>query len=179
MNTFSIGYTNEKELIIKCDTSPVHINIQTKNGKVLVNDTYDLGNSYYANSYFSIVLSEGNVDFIVDIETKINAHKGQYIFLPLIKIPNDKSVFCNKTNISDIKGDFIYDTATNKAGWWNGKYWADINGYNIDYNVKGTTANRPTLKSTDDGFEYYDTTLKKKIIWNGTEWTNIDGTSLE
>ena len=174
----SIGYTNEKELIIKCDTSPVHINIQTKNGEVLVNDTYDLTSSYYANSYFSIGLSRGNVDLIVDIETKIKAHKGAYIYLPLIKIPNDKSIFYNKANISDIKGDFIYDTATNKAGWWNGEYWADINGYNIDYNVKGTTANRPTLKSTDDGFEYYDTTLKKKIIWNGTEWTNIDGTNL-
>lgn len=174
----SIGYTNEKELIIKCDTSPVHINIQTDNGEVLINDTYDLTSSYYANSYFSIVLSRGNINLIIDIETKIKLRKGAYIFLPLIKIPNEKSVFNNKTNISDIKGDFIYDTAANKAGWWNGKYWADINGYNIDYNVKGTTANRPTLKSTDDGFEYYDTTLKKKIIWNGTEWTNMDGTNL-
>lgn len=175
----SIGYTDKEELIIKCDTSPVHINIQTKDGKVLINDTYNLINSFYANSYFSIELPLfDGTNLIVDIETKIKAHKGQYIFLPLIKIPNDKSVFCNKANISDIKGDFIYDTATNKAGWWNGEYWADINGYNIDYNVKGTTANRPTLKSTDDGFEYYDTTLKKKIIWNGTEWTNIDGTNL-
>lgn len=173
----SIGYTDKKELIIKCDTSPVHINIQTDNGKVLINDTYDLTNSYYANSYFSIVLPE-NTNLIVDIETKIKAHKGQYIYLPLIKIPNDKSVFYNKANISDIKGDFIYDTTTNKAGWWNGKYWADINGYNIDYNVKGITAKRPTLKSTDEGFEYYDTTLKKKIIWNGTAWVNMDGTTL-
>ena len=174
----SIGYTEKKELIIKCDTSPVHINIQTDNGKVLINDTYDLTSSYYANSYFSILLPSENTNLIVDIETKIKLKKGQYIFLPLIKIPNEKSVFCNKANISDVKGDFIYDTTANKAGWWNGKYWADINGYNIDYNVKGTTAERPTLKSTDDGFEYYDTTLKKKIIWNGTEWTNMDGTNL-
>lgn len=173
----SIGYTNKRELIIKCDTSPVHINIQTDNGKVLVNDTYNLANSFYPDSYFSIVLT-GDINFIIDIETKIKLKKDRYIFLPLIKIPNENSVFNNKTNISDIKGDFIYDTAANKAGWWNGKYWADINGYNIDYNVKGTTANRPTLKSTDDGFEYYDTTLKKKIIWNGTEWTNMDGTTL-
>ena len=174
----SIGYTDEKELIIKCDTDPVYIKIQTKEGKVLVNDTYDLINSYYANSYFSIVLSRGNVDLIVDIETKIKKPKGTVVFLPLIKIPNEKSVFCNKANISDVKGDFIYDTTNNKAGWWNGKYWADINGYNIDYNVRGTTANRPMLKSTDEGFEYYDTTLKKKILWNGTEWTNMDGTAL-
>ena len=99
--------------------------------------------------------------------------------LPLIKIPTDKNIFCNKTNVSDIKGDFIYDTTTNKPGWWNGKCWADINGYNIDYNIKGTTVKRPILKSTDEGFEYYDSTLKKKILWNGTDWVNINGTSLE
>ena len=44
--------------------------------------------------------------------------------------------------------------------------------------TKGTTQQRPTLTSTDDGFEYYDTTLKKYIVWNGTEWTNMDGTTL-
>lgn len=174
---YSIGYTDKKELIIKCDTTSVYINIQTKRGKVLVNDTYDLSNSFYANSYFSISLPM-NVDLIVDIETKIKKPKGTYVFLPLIKIPNEKSVFCNKTNISDVKGDFIYDTTANKAGWWNGKYWADINGYSIDYSTKGITAERPILKSTDEGFEYYDTTLKKKILWNGTEWTNMDGTAL-
>lgn len=174
---YSIGYTDEKELIIKCDTTSVYISIQTKKGKMLVNDTYDLSNSFYPNSYFSIVLP-GNVDLIVDIETKIKKPKGTYVFLPLIKIPNEKSVFCNKTNISDVKGDFIYDTTANKAGWWNGKYWADINGYNIDYSTKGITAKRPILKSTDEGFEYYDTTLKKKILWNGTQWTNMDGTAL-
>lgn len=42
----------------------------------------------------------------------------------------------------------------------------------------GTTGERPTLKSTDEGFEYYDSTLKKKILWNGSKWTNLDGTPL-
>lgn len=44
---------------------------------------------------------------------------------------------------------------------------------------KGTTKQRPTLQSSDEGFEYYDSTLKKKILWNGSEWTNLDGTPLE
>ncbi len=173
----SSGYTDNNELIIKYEASSVYIKIQTDKGNVLVNDTYDLSKSFYPNSYFSIEIPQ-NVNIIVDIETKIKKPKGTLVFLPIIKIPNEKSVFCNKTNISDIKGDFIYDTTTNKAGWWNGKCWADINGYNIDYSTKGITAKRPSLISTDEGFEYYDTTLKKKILWNGTAWVNIDGTVL-
>lgn len=43
---------------------------------------------------------------------------------------------------------------------------------------KGITDGRPTLISSDEGFEYYDSTLKKKILWNGTEWVNLDGTPL-
>lgn len=49
--------------------------------------------------------------------------------------------------------------------------------YNSYYN-KGTSSQRPILKSSDEGSEYYDTTLKKKILWNGTAWVNIDGTEL-
>lgn len=50
--------------------------------------------------------------------------------------------------------------------------------YNSYYN-KGTSSQRPILKSSDEGSEYYDTTLKKKILWNGTTWVNLDGTSLD
>lgn len=46
------------------------------------------------------------------------------------------------------------------------------------YCSKGTTEQRPTLISTDEGFEYYDTTLKKKVLWNGTAWVNMDDSSL-
>lgn len=174
---YSTGYTDNRELVVKYQQD-VYIKIQIKGGEVIVDDTFDLNNSFYSNSYFSIVLPK-NTNVIIDIETKIQKPTGFVAALPLIKIPNDESVFCNKTNISDVKGDFIYDTTTNKPGWWNGECWADINGHSIDYNVNGTTAKRPTLKSTDEGFEYYDSTLKKKILWNGTEWTNMDGTALE
>ena len=47
------------------------------------------------------------------------------------------------------------------------------------FEQKGTTSQRPSLTTADEGFEYYDTTLNKQIIWNGAEWTNIDGTSLD
>jgi len=45
--------------------------------------------------------------------------------------------------------------------------------------TSGTTSQRPTLDSADEGMEYYDSTLKKKILWNGIAWTNLDGTSLD
>ena len=60
--------------------------------------------------------------------------------------------------------------------------WVDSLGRTVteDYPIltKGSTEQRPTLTSTDEGYEYYDSTLKKKILWNSTEWTNIDGTAL-
>ena len=48
----------------------------------------------------------------------------------------------------------------------------------MNEDTRCTTNQRPTLKNTDEGFEYYDSTLKKKIFWNGTSWVNLDGTSL-
>lgn len=42
----------------------------------------------------------------------------------------------------------------------------------------GVSAKRPTLTSTDAGFNYWDTTLGKMIAWNGSTWVNLDGTAL-
>lgn len=55
-----------------------------------------------------------------------------------------------------------------------------FNRFNIKNEIikKGELQERPTLTSSDIGFQYYDTTLKKYIVWNGTEWTNMDGTTL-
>lgn len=47
-------------------------------------------------------------------------------------------------------------------------------GMNLNYYHFGTTEDRPTLTSSDKGFEYYDTTLNKPIYWNGTEWVTWD-----
>lgn len=43
---------------------------------------------------------------------------------------------------------------------------------------RSITANRPTLTSSDVGYEYYGTTLKKPIYWNGSAWTNANGETL-
>ena len=72
-------------------------------------------------------------------------------------------------------GYSIYNSTIEKIVTWDGSKWVSDNGI---YKDKGSTSERPTLTSTDEGCEYYDSTLKKKILWNGTEWTNMDGTNL-
>lgn len=93
---------------------------------------------------------------------------------------------------NDIKEGFVYFCTDKKSPesiqnglsiYYRGNnVWVDSLGRIVDDNypilTKGTTSQRPTLTTTDEGFEYYDSTLKKKILWNGTEWTNLDGTAL-
>lgn len=76
-------------------------------------------------------------------------------------------------------GQYIFDTSSNSPVFWNGEKWVTSLGKDVDFGNKGTTNNRPTLTSDDEGFQYYDSTLKKMILWNGSEWTNLDGTALE
>ena len=53
--------------------------------------------------------------------------------------------------------------------------YLNANNYDTIDSTIGDTASRPTLRSTNEGFQYYDTTLHKPIWWNGTQW--IDGTN--
>lgn len=50
---------------------------------------------------------------------------------------------------------------------------SNIQSYGLS--IIGTTAERPTLNSYNEGFEYYDSTLKKKILWNGSKWIDSNG----
>lgn len=79
--------------------------------------------------------------------------------------------------IDNFKGQYFFDSGLNVPIFWDGQKWINSNG-NGAYLNKGTTSQRPTLTSTDDGFEYYDNVLKKKILWNGIAWVNMDGTAL-
>lgn len=80
------------------------------------------------------------------------------------------------TNINHpIKGMIsIMENKSNALTYYDGSAWKTLFK---DYD-KGATNSRPTLTTTDEGFEYYDSTLKKKILWNGTAWVNMDGTEL-
>ena len=59
--------------------------------------------------------------------------------------------------------------STTSAGKWKQVQLID------PFLSKGTTSQRPTLTSENEGFQYYDTTLHEPIWWNGTQW--IDGTN--
>ena len=74
-----------------------------------------------------------------------------------------------------VQGILLYDSDLNIPIWWNGNSWINALGNNPDQLQKGTTEQRPTLITDDEGFQYYDTTLHKPIWWNGTQW--IDGTN--
>lgn len=45
--------------------------------------------------------------------------------------------------------------------------------FSLSDNSVGTTQQRPTLTSQDEGFQYYDTTLKKYVVWDGTKWVDM------
>ena len=74
-----------------------------------------------------------------------------------------------------VQGILLYDSDLNIPIWWNGNSWINALGNNPDQLQKGTTEQRPTLTTDDEGFQYYNTTLHKPIWWNGTQW--IDGTN--
>ena len=68
----------------------------------------------------------------------------------------------------------IMENKDNALTYYDGSAWKTLFK---DYG-KGATNSRPTLTTTNEGFEYYDSTLKKKILWNGSAWVNMDGSSL-
>lgn len=93
---------------------------------------------------------------------------------------------CSKC-IVDEKGINIYTDKLPSFGEWEIgdkctigtiTYMYYGNKWNAISSTKGLSSERPSLQSTDEGFEYYDSTLKKKILWNGNTWVNIDGTEL-
>lgn len=51
----------------------------------------------------------------------------------------------------------------------------DAEGYKYA-RIKGSTAQRPELTSSDAGFKFYDNVLRNYVFWTGTEWINADGT---
>lgn len=77
-----------------------------------------------------------------------------------------------------LEGQSYIDKNKLLPSWQVNKKKIAADGYNINYNRKGTTIKRPTVTPDDAGFQYYDTDLKKYIVWNGTEWVNMDGSSL-
>lgn len=144
-------------------------------------------NNIFKNNYVVI----GNIEEVLEAKTfhiiylgeaqGENSKKTTRVLDNVVRGYNDNDYIDNNSipNVTDSKVlNFAYNKTYSLPMWWNGSKWVDAQ--NNTPNLKsGATENRPTLKSSDKGFEYYDTTLKKKILWNGTAWVNLDGSSLD
>ena len=145
--------------------SEINTILNTK--KLLVND------ENYLTDTNSDIISKFNGNQFYDIKNdclKLKTSEG----VKNIQIANNVTALKALDNSS--VGTMLF--YKNRPTWWDGTKWINNNGYNSEYLTKGTTAQRPILTSTDEGFEYYDSTLKKKILWNGSGWVNLDGTAL-
>jgi len=94
----------------------------------------------------------------------------------LYKIPIASS------NLTDLSNRTYYckNTITISTADYDDSFYLKIldnTGITISagHSAYGTTANRPTLTSTDTGFTYYDSDLASLIVWNGTAWDTSVG----
>lgn len=142
-------------------------------------ELYDSKNLIFSNNICTFSLN--------NIEDPANANLNSIIFTNNTYIDtenNTKHFYLYGTakyinsdaNIKNpIKGMIsIMENKDNALTYYDGSAWKILFK---DYG-KGVTNSRPTLTTTDEGFEYYDSTLKKKILWNGSAWVNMDGTTL-
>lgn len=144
-------------------------------------------NNIFKNNYIVIdnikEVLESRRFYIIDLKEAQgeNSKKTTRVLNNVVRGYNDNDYIDNDSipEIFDSKVlNFAYNKTYSLPMWWNGSKWVD--SQNNTPNLKsGATENRPTLNSSDKGFEYYDTTLNKKILWNGTTWVNLDGNSLD
>lgn len=81
------------------------------------------------------------------------------------------------THVSEFKGSCFFNTLStiNKPVWWDGTQWITADGVAASQLRKGITSQRPSLTTSDSGFQFFDTTLKKPIWWDGTAWVDNMG----
>lgn len=55
--------------------------------------------------------------------------------------------------------------------------WKNADGRKMG-NLKGTSTQRPTLSTSDTGYQFFDTTLGKPIWWSGSAWVDATGATV-
>ena len=78
-----------------------------------------------------------------------------------ISILSSANITAESNEVTD-----FYDKALNTSSLGSGCLLT----YAISASRYDTTANRPTLQSTQAGYQYWDDTLNKPIWWNGSVW---------
>lgn len=118
-----------------------------------------------ANTYYLVPQINGN------LEIKSN----KVIELKEFDVP--AKVNSNYPTIKTV-GQNFYNTSSNTSTWWNGSKWICADGFEASLYRRGDTSSRPTLTSTDAGFQYFDTDLGKPIYWQGTKWVDATGADI-
>ena len=97
---------------------------------------------------------------------------------------NGESVNSRYGSISDLpenvsNGYIFIDSINHRLLFKDRQYWRQANGFNGEYNIIGSTTDRPILTENDKGFQYFDTTLNKPIWWDGTTWIDSEGNDVD
>lgn len=119
------------------------------------------------NSCKVLPLGANIYDYLTDIDLE-GSYKGSSKVNYEVGVPDINTVAPGVIQVDSPLGKLAIATTTG---------WRDAMGWTYAKH-KGTTEERPTLETADEGFPYYDSTLKMYICWNGTIWTNLDGTAL-
>lgn len=135
-------------------------------------DDINIYDNYYADSSITII--------DINDSTTNKVCKLLNIFSKLPTKHNiSKTATISLLNTTDLTNkDKGFSSFVNVPVYWDGNTWINADGYKSSYSRRGLTPERPTLDSTDVGYQYYDTTLNKYICWNGTAWVNMDGSAL-
>lgn len=157
-----VDFVNLKNISQNCELEPVYISLFC-----YFNDDFKKGKNVKCNVTLSDSKGYNNRSYIIEGITESYNFRQSAATELIEGTPPDQFCYdpelhswCFKDNNDD--DGAIYEIVKRK--------------YGVPF--KGNSDNRPSLKASDEGFEYYDTTLKKKILWNGTDWVNMDGTQL-
>jgi hypothetical protein len=86
------------------------------------------------------------------------------IYVTRIDYPSKR----NNSNSNNVTINYIESESPIKIQGFDDSNAIEMNSINSC----GTTAQRPTLQSYDNNFEYYDSNLEEVIHWDGTHWLN-------
>lgn len=162
-------YNREKPLIVeKITKEDFDSNISTLNKLPILKENM-LFSDYPNMSHLPI--------YFKDIESVVSVVKGSKDkCIKTVGIPEYNKI----KSLQIIPKSVCYSSISNKiAVYQDNARWMSDDFAPIDVLRRGHSSERPSLYTSNYGFEYYDRTLKKKILWNGTDWVNLNGSPLD
>lgn len=72
----------------------------------------------------------------------------------------------------------VVDVSNKALIYFDGQTFRNAEGRTASI-LTGDTASRPTLLTTDAGYQYFDTNLGRPIYWTGAKWVDANGNDLQ